>query len=504
MSPSSLFPVLALASLLVAPLPAEPLPAPSAPADLPPLTLEETVARALSLNYELEIQRFASLNAVEDVGIAQASFDPTFQLSASNTFNQSVSSQVVNSEGILLPNPGNRSETFNTRLGVSRRISSGATMGASTRLDRNDRDPAGAALNPAYTSDVSLTIRQPLLRNAGSTVTLASLERARLGVERAELDFRRNVLALIRNVEAAYYNLAFARGQLDVRAFTLSVSEKLLEENRARRDTGVATDLDVLQAEVGVANARRNLLLSQQSVRDREDSLLQLIDREALDQALGPVELGPDPEIALSVERTHARVRDSQPELASARLLVDQLRLDSDAARRNRLPDLSVGAALGFNGRDSSFSRSTGEALEGDGYSWQLDFTLTVPWGLRAENARYRQSLNALSREQLRLLQLDQDVLVQVRAAVRAVETNVESLRLATLSANLNERQFELEKARYDSGLSTFRRVQESQQELDTARVNELQARVNLRIALADLARLEGTSLDHYQITLAD
>jgi hypothetical protein len=46
--------------------------------------------------------------------------------------------------------------------------------------------------------------------------------------------------------------------------------------------------------------------------------------------------------------------------------------------------------------------------------------------------------------------------------------------------------------------------VEDSRQDLDTARVNELLAKVNLRIALAELARLEGTSLTRYNVTLAD
>ena len=41
-------------------------------------------------------------------------------------------------------------------------------------------------------------------------------------------------------------------------------------------------------------------------------------------------------------------------------------------------------------------------------------------------------------------------------------------------------------------------------QDLDTARVNELLAKVNLRIALAELARLEGTSLARYNVQLEE
>jgi outer membrane protein TolC len=105
-------------------------------------------------------------------------------------------------------------------------------------------------------------------------------------------------------------------------------------------------------------------------------------------------------------------------------------------------------------------------------------------------------------REQTRLQQLDQDLVVDVRSAVRAVETNRESVAISGLATQLSERQYELERARFNAGLSTSRRVLEAQDDLELARVNELQSQVNLRIALAELQRLEGSSLTRFRIVL--
>ena len=109
----------------------------------------------------------------------------------------------------------------------------------------------------------------------------------------------------------------------------------------------------------------------------------------------------------------------------------------------------------------------------------------------------------ALNRQQAVLQQMEQAILVQVRSVVRAVGTNQENVRISSLATELSQKQFEQEKARYEAGLSTFRFVQQSQADLDTARVNELQAKVNLRNALADLAKLEGSALARYKISLA-
>jgi outer membrane protein TolC len=98
------------------------------------------------------------------------------------------------------------------------------------------------------------------------------------------------------------------------------------------------------------------------------------------------------------------------------------------------------------------------------------------------------------------LQQIEQNLLLQVRAAVRAVETNLEGVQISTMATGLSEKQYELEKARFDAGLSTSRLVLEAQDALEQARVNELQSRVNLRTALAELHRLEGSSLARYGI----
>lgn len=493
--PSRFRPLLALVALTTLSLRAQ------EPA--PVVTLEEAVARALQANFDVKIQRFSTQNARDEIIAADATFDPTLNLSASTSQDQSPDTPATDTNGNPILNPGSRSDFVSTRAGVSQRVSTGATISASALLSSSERTPAATSLNPAYNADVTLSVRQPLLRGAGSTVNRAALERARIGLDRAHLDFKTTVLTVVRDVEAAYYNLVFAREQVAVRLFSLELAERLFEENGAKRDTGVATDLDVLQSEVGVANARRNLLLARQAARDREDALLALLGAASAAE-LGAVELK-EPEVpAVSFEHSYRLTRENFPATASSEALIEQLRIEAASARRNRLPDLSVNAALGLDSRQDSYANATNEVWSGDGYSWQVDLALSVPWGLRAERARYRQALTNLGREEARLLQLEQDILVQVRGAVRAVETNTESVAISALATELSERQFEVEKARYDAGLSIFRSVQEAQEALDAARVNELQARVNLRIALANLARLEGSSLAQFNIALAE
>lgn len=484
-------PLLLLACLLALPSFAQEKPAPPA---VPVLTLEECVARALNRNFDLQLQQFNTSIARDSIITADAAYDPTlFSTTALAGRKDSAA--------------GSLTQQQNASLGVTQRIVSGATVTASTALTRTKERPftPPPLFNPVYNSDLSLSLSQPLLQGFGVTINRAAIERARLGVTRAHYDYKSVVLSLIRNVESAYFTLAFARQQRDVRHFSLDVAQTLLDENKARLNSGVTTNLEVLQSEVGVANARRDLLLAEQSVRDSEDSLLALIGRFEFTTRPGPVLL-PDTLVPdVSTEKSYALALANFPDFAANQILAEQLKLDVTVAKNNRLPTLDLGAAVGYNGEDRARAGSAfNSAGSGDSYNWQVDLTLSIPWGLRAERARYRQAVSTLNRQETFIQQFDQNLLLQVRAAVRAVETNRENVAVSTLATQLSQKQFETEKARYEAGLSTYRFVEDSRQDLDTARVNELLAKVNLRIALAELSRLEGTSLDRYRVKLEE
>jgi outer membrane protein TolC len=397
---------------------------------------------------------------------------------------------------------GTRAESGDTRVGVTQRFTTGTTATVSTRIAGSESNPSFSSPNPAYDSDVTLTVRQNLLKGFGNEVNRATIERSRLGVDSANLGYKGRVLDIVQSVETAFYNLAFAREQLGVRRFSLNLAQTLFNEAKTRRDTGVATDLDVLQAEVGVANARRNVLLAEQSVRDRQEQLLALIGQFELDTEVGAIRLGEVDKTLPVFASSYNLAKQNQPDLQAQAVTVEQLKLDLVVARDGSKPTLSVGGSVGFGGRSGGAGSAFSDSFEREEQSWAIDLALTYPWGQVADKARLRQSLATLSREQTRLRQLEQNIEVQVRSAVRSVETNFETYNIASFASSLSVRQYELEKARFDAGLSTSRRVLEAQNDLENARVAELQSLVTLRTSRSALQRLEGSSLQRYGIQL--
>ncbi len=453
----------------------------------PELTLQECINRALGKNFTLEIGRYAPQIARDSVDIAKGGYETQLSVTGATGGNGS---------------PAVDSKNSNLRVGVTQRLYTGTTVSASSRLDRSSSDPAFTALNPAYGADLTLSVRQSLLRGAGPEVNRAGIVRAEIGIQRANLDYKSQVLNVIQDTENAYYNLTYAREQLAVRNFSLALAQRLYDEAKTRRDTGVATDLDVLQAEVGVANARRGVILAEQAAKDRQDALLALIGQFELEAAVGTVRFSEVTEATPVFASSYQLAKQSQPDFLSSQAAIEQLKLDLKLAKDGAKPDLTVGAALGLSGSNGSGSDAFGDAFDRQNHSWQVDFAFNYPWGQRSDKARERQSLATLSREQTRLRQTEQTIELQVRSAVRSVETNLESVKIATLASALSQKQYELEKAKFDAGLSTSRRVLEAQNDLETARINELQAKVSLHTAIAALHRIEGSSLQRYAVTL--
>jgi len=454
-----------------------------------PLTLEECVARAMKRNFNLQIQAFSTANAKESLVVANADYVPSFTASA----------QRSGSHAYVGDRTGNDTQT---RVGISQKIITGATVNLSSSLDRSSTNALTTGYNPAYDSDVSLRISQPLLQNGGVAANRASIERARLGVDRAGLDYRGSVLDVIRSVEQAYNNLCYVREQLGVRTKSLRLAETLLSESQVRKNVGVATELDVLQAEVGVANARRAHLQAEKDVRDGEDALLNLIGQFEFGTTLGPVSFPATGSYATSFDQSYKLARENQPDLLSSQAVIKQSEIDARTSKNARLPSLDLGTTVGYNTNESTAGRALRELPGSDGYSWQVDLSFRMPWGLKAENARYRSAKNTLNQNRARLQQLEQSLMVAVRTAVRSVETNLESVEISAKATQLSEKKYELEKAKYDNGQSTARRVLEAQDDLEAARVSELQAQVSLRNAISELRNLEGSSLALYGIQL--
>jgi len=458
------------------------------------VNLQNCVGLALGRNFTVRIQHFNVYEAVDSVEVQKAVFEPTFGFTASRQVTQSATSQTV----FTVPYSAYDSST----ISVNDTLITGGTLSADYNLFRSDLNPSYGELNPSYASSVSISVAQPLLQGAGTDYNRAALESARLGVKISNLTFKSTVLTMILNVETTYYNLLYQREQYKVQEEQLRQAQQLLDENTIRRQTGTQTDLDVMNAKAGVAAAKNQLILDKQMVQNSEDGLLKLLGDREFKSAVGVVEFPDVGEPDVSFDRSYKNARENGPDLAVAQATIDQFKLSALKAKRNTLPELNVNGGLGY----SSFAQSANQSVTGpwNGYNWTAGVTLSIPWGMHANKALYHQALSQVRSQEVAYDQADQNLMVNVRASVRAVQASVESVRSSAENTRFAEKAYELTKAQFDAGLATSYLVLQSQNTLETARVSELQAKVNLLLAIANLRFLEGSSLQLYRINLPE
>ncbi len=457
------------------------------------LTLREAIDLALEKNLGLSITRYSPGISLDTLTVAEAAFDPT--INASLTADESGSPPSSSLSGVSSGRAVNADQQFN--LSVDKRFTYGTEVSLGTRLNRATTNSSNALLNPDYSTRLGLSFRQPLLSGFGQTVNLADVTKARIGLRSSRLEVRREVLDLIADVEMAYWNLAAARQRQALYISNLRLAKSLLEENLERERVGLATRLDVLQAEASLAARSEDVILAQETADNAEDGLRSVLG-VLYSESLNPLAVEPlpenDPELPEfrdSVTGALSSDMDSQIQLE----LIDQLGVDVKVANNNTLPDLDLYAGAGVLGRESSADYSYKSAFESKGYDWNVGLEFSMPWGMRAQEARLRSSVRSVYRAETRLAEIQQELMRRLRLAWRSIASGRERLATTRASLRLNEESFEQERARYDAGLSNFRNVLEAQRDFDNAKLRHLAALYDLRQAVVLLARLDGRLL---------
>lgn len=488
------------AGLLAAalPLPGQDTGEPGA-ADGRMISLDEAIQFTLSNNLAYRIASLDPQIAREAIVREEAVFDS--ELFATGRVSQSEQSTTFSQT------TGTSSDTRTWNAGVRRQLATGTTLTAETSLDRRSSNAGVNTSNLSQSADLALSLRQPLLRGFGRAVNTAGLESARAGFAASLGSFRDQVWRILTEAEAAYWTVARWQEQLELAESRLEVAETLLQEARERERVGLATKIEVLQAEASRAEFLEDIIETNRILEDAYDQLLTYMG-----VLLSP-EMG-DPAEAFQVARLPGRAEQDMefetvwrqalsvdPQLAQQEATVAQRQWDQVAARNALKPNLDLVLSGAYTGLDDKEAETAYEsAFDRDGHFWAVGFEFSMPWGRRGEKAALTISENRLQQATLRYDELKQSLYREVRAAWRNLRSINQSLEAARLTVSLQEAAFEREKIKFEQGLSVFRDVLEVQRDLDNARIRLLQARYNSLVSDIEIDRLTGRLLERHGI----
>ena len=351
-----------------------------------------------------------------------------------------------------------------------------------------------------FTTELRLGINQPILKNFGTDVTRNQIYIAQNNLTISTEEFRQQVIDSTSQVQQTYWELVFRRQDLQVRRQQLDLAEQLLARVRRQVEVGTLAPIEVLQAETEMARINEQIIIAINAVRDAEDRLKRAMHLSLVGE-FADVELLPtDPPAysppLLDQAAEIAAALTQRPDLKQAKLDLDNQNITLVFNQNQLLPTLDIAASLRFNGISDNLGHSL-EEFETDRREWEIGLVFSYPLANRRAKSRVRQSRLAIRQQLLRIQELEENVMEDVRRAVRGVLASAELVQATRAASRLAQKQLDAEEKKLRVGLATVFTVLQFQEELAVERSNEirsltrfLQAQVNLEAAKSTLLQV--------------
>ncbi len=245
-----------------------------------PLALNDAIRRALQNNNDIEVARddvrFAEQQLISLQGVYEPIFSVTPQIIQNITPQQS-----------SLGGSGSTGKTKTTTLNLSPSITKSFEKGGgnytlSFANSHVNTSNSFSLINPYYSSNLSLQINQPLLRNRSIDANRHAIRVQKKRLEQTDSDFRARTIAIIAQVQAAYWNLVFALRNQQNQLDSLNLSRQNMRNIEAQIAAGAKAPLDRAQVQTDIATREANLFIATQTVSQSENTLKQLMLRDPL------------------------------------------------------------------------------------------------------------------------------------------------------------------------------------------------------------------------------
>ncbi len=387
----------------------------------------------------------------------------------------------------MLPNvQGNLNYNQSTSASSGQRVIGGYLIPGQAGTQVSDTYNLSASLNQNLVDLPSIYS----VRQAGR-----ALESARLGYTDA-----RRTLAL--SVRQQYYTVVQAQEQATVAQDAYTLAQEQLRRAQSLFELGSVARSDVLQAQVNLASAERDRISTMNAI-DQERARLNLLLALPVDAPVRIAEPGQAPDSVATPPESELirRAEASRPDLRRARADVAAADAGVSSAEWSRYPTLA--GQLSYSNRRfgpvfspiSSDPLDVFQNLKTDA-NWGFSVGLSVPVfdGLRTKGSiQMARAGRIQSREAVEQTRLQ--VALDVRVAMIQIKNAGEEIRSARQGVAFAEESVRLQKALYESGGGTLLEWNNAQVQLTRARLAQVQAEMNMRLAQAALDNAIGAEV---------
>lgn len=415
------------------------------------------------------------------------------------TFGAAVSDRSGNSPGAVI-DPSNSFITTNTIYDLNTGLPSGYLYGTNygTLPTRNPFENASA--NVGF-----FELRQPLLKDFWVDGTRLQIFLNRKNLQRSEVQLRNQIIQTITAVEEAYYNFIYSEETVKVQEKALELAQRLVAENRRRVEVGALAPLDERQAESEAASRQADLLEAR-SNRNTQQRVLKSLLSDDYEEWL-TTEIHPTATLlavpqSLNLQDSWRRGMADRPDLQQARIDLKMQERRVTYADNQRYPQLDLVGDIGYAGSANNTRQAFKQVRNLDNNYYAYGVQLTIPLGNIGARNNYKIARTTQDQLELVLKQLEQNAMIEIENAIAVARSSLERVDATKQARAYAEEALRAEEMKLEKGKSTSFVVLDLQGKLTAARSAEIRSLADYNIALARLARFEGSTLERHAVEL--
>jgi outer membrane protein len=476
-----------------------------------PLSLEEAIRLALENNLDIARVRYEPQIAQFALSDVSAYYEPTLNFDARHS-SESRAGTFDPTIGLI---PGSSTETDAAALGVGGILPlTGLRYGLSGTYSHNFGTAAGAPID-IYRSTAGITLRQPLLRDLWIDANRLNVKLARKDIKISEYAVMAVIMDVVNKVQQTYYDLIAAQDDVRARELSLTLAQRLLDENRKKIKIGVMAPLDEKQAESEAALREAELIQATGTVNTTENILKNLISNNY--QQWYAVRIEPTEKLvavpqAFDLQESWINGLTLRPDYNQLKERLERQGIIVGYRFNQMFPILDLVGSYGRSGSDSlrfvrpdtnlppvavgpSYSRTLEQIKDESNPSYSYGVVLQVPLTFRQERSRHKEAKAFEEQAKLDVQIKHEQILVGIHDAIRSAHTAFERVRATRAGREFAQVALDAAQKRLDNGKATSFEVLRLQRDLTDARSQEIDAISDYNKSLAELWTREGLIL---------
>ena len=455
------------------------------------LSLQETINLALEHNRVLKTYRLSGESAKIRLKQAEYRFVPSAFIRGARTEDRN------DDLGYVI-----KKKSLTSALGFSRALETGGDVSISMNSGSSTTSALVGVTN--YSTDIGVSVTQPILRGAGIEVNLVPIKRAKDYAKISFLNVKDNMIELITGIERKYWDLILVYEDYDIQRQALERANQLLQINKSLIDAGRMAAQEIVQAESDIATRELAVYGAENDIISTQMRLEEVLDlgRPVLIRPTTKMEFTP---VNIKLKDCLKRAYENRPDWLIYNLYLDIERLDLLVAKNNTKYTLSTFAGISSEATsEMAFWNTMRRAVKFETLSWNVGLSFVFPFNKQVLDNYYKLSYIQFERWKLFVEERHDDIRIQVENAVRDVNFTLKQVGLAKRAKELAQQKIDLEEEKMRVGRSSNFQVISYQRDLINAQNKELRTIADYLKALGELQETMGTTLERWGIEFKD